>query len=226
MGAYEAGVDSSVWDDFADYFVDGEEFADADFELSDLQDIFCADGVPADAADVVTNAADFSDAGLPFDQLFLDFFLDNVEGWDEGELTASATSSDYEWLNAICPVMVLGGPPTLTFGANFWKILLHMVMRACLRWLLIVTLILWRELLLQLLPTSIPMSLVHLALLQVRTVWLCRLTQTLLREECVWKDMIVLLLLPPRLSPNQSWTTLTLIVMKLSQMLKMISSAR
>jgi hypothetical protein len=100
---YELNADADIWNDFADYFVDGEEFADADFALSDLQDIFCADGVPADAADVVTNAADFSDAGLPFDQLFLDFFLDNVEGWDEGELTASATSSDYEWLNAICP---------------------------------------------------------------------------------------------------------------------------
>jgi len=101
--AYEAGVDSTVWDDFADYFVDGEEFADADFELSDLQDIFCADGVPAEAADVVTAAADFSDAGLPFDQLFLDFFLSEVEGWDDGELTVSDTSSDYDWLNAICP---------------------------------------------------------------------------------------------------------------------------
>merc|ERR1711862_896930 len=103
--AYESNANSDIWDGFATYFVDGEEFADGTFELEDLQDVFCADGVPADAADVVTNAADFGGDGLPFDALFLEAFLDEVEGWDsdEGELTADADLSNYNWLTAICP---------------------------------------------------------------------------------------------------------------------------
>jgi len=103
--AYESNANSDIWDDFATYFVDGEEFADGTFELEDLQDVFCADGVPADAADVVTNAADFGGDGLPFDALFLEAFLAEVEGWDsdEGELTADADLSNYNWLTAICP---------------------------------------------------------------------------------------------------------------------------
>merc|ERR1711862_1087577 len=189
--AYESNANSDIWDDFATYFVDGEEFADETFALKDLQDVFCEGGVPAAAADVVTNAADFGGDGLPF-----------------------------------VLVMVLEPLISLIFGVNFLQPLLHMVTRACSHWLLIVTLILWMELLLQLSPTPTLMLLVFLALLQVRMVWLCRLRKTLQREECVLKDMIALLLLPPKKSPNQLWTTPRLTAMKRSQMLMLNSSVR
>jgi len=104
--AYESDADSKIWDSLAGYFVTDKKFADDVFDLSDLEGVFCTDGVPETAENVVKNAGSFKSGGLPIDELFFnDFFLAEVDGWDsdENKFTADDDLTKYNWLTAICP---------------------------------------------------------------------------------------------------------------------------